>query len=71
MMKMIKKLVVLTKEVELPTEITEDEVQDRTNLISLLRDLRPDLTAEIESVEWDVRIEGATAIVARTGATFG
>lgn len=71
---MVKKLVVLGKEVQLPVTITEAEVHDRANLLSLLRDLDPD-SANLLNAEtnYEVRIEeqGGTAVVYRTGAVFG
>lgn len=65
----VNKLVVLGKEINLPVELSEEEV--KSNLISLLRDLDPQLADELENTEYTVRVEQNTAVVYRTGAVFG
>ena len=66
---MVEVLIVLGKEVRLPTKASEDEV--RSNLINLLRDLDPDLAKELEDVEYSTRIEGEKLVVYRLDAVFG
>jgi hypothetical protein len=66
---MVEVLIVLGKEVRLPTKASEDEV--RSNLINLLRDLDPNLAKELEDVEYSTRIEGEKLVVYRLDAVFG
>ena len=66
----ISKLIVLGREVKLPVTVEEAEIT-KDSVLSLLRDLDPELSKELEGTEYTVRIEGDTAVVYRTGATFG
>ncbi|MHA1341441.1 MAG: hypothetical protein ACTSRZ_16125 [Promethearchaeota archaeon] len=68
---MISKLVVFSKEIELPIELKESEVNSREKLISLIKDLKPSLIEELNDVEWDFRIEGSMVVFYRLGAVFG
>jgi hypothetical protein len=67
--KVVEVLIVLGKEVRLPTKASEEEV--KSNLINLLRDLDPDLAKELEDVEYSTRIEGEKLVVYRLDAVFG
>jgi len=67
---MVSRLVVLGKEIRLPVDVSESELT-KDSVLSLLRDLDPELSKELEGTEYTIRIEGDTAVVYRTGATFG
>jgi hypothetical protein len=65
---MVSKLVVLGKEFEIP-EMPEEDV--RANLLSIVRELDPDVASELENASYAVRVEGEALVVYRTGAVFG
>ena len=66
---MVRKLVVLGKEIELHTELPEEVAKERW--LSIVRDADPELAEEIEKVEHEVRVEGDVLVVYRLGAVFG
>jgi len=67
---MVSRLVVLGKEIRLPVDVSESELT-KDSVLSLLRDLDPESARELENTEYDVRIEGDSAVIYRLGATFG
>jgi len=67
---MVSKLVVLGKEIQLPVDVSESEIT-KENVLSLLKDLDQDLAREIEKTEFNVKVEGDTAVIYRLGAIFG
>ena len=66
---MVKELVVLGKEIELPQDVSEDEI--RSNLLSILRDLDPRLAEDLEATQYSTKIEGKALVVYRVDAVFG
>ena len=66
---MVKELVVLGKEIELPQDISEEEVS--SNLISLVRDLAPEVAQELERTRYTTKVEGNALVVYRLDAIFG
>jgi len=66
---MIKKIVVLGKEFELNTPISEDDVKTKWRLI--VSELNPALIEQIDEEKVGVRIEGEIFIVFRIDAIFG
>ena len=67
---MVSKLIVLGKEIQLPVDVSENEIT-KENVLSLLKDLDQDLAREIEKTEFNVKVEGDTAVIYRLGAIFG
>ena len=43
----------------------------REHLISLLKELAPEVAEQLEGTEHKVRVEGAVMVVYRVGAVFG
>jgi len=67
-MELVSKLVVLGKEFEIP-EMPEEDA--RKNLLSIVRELDPEVADELENASYTVRVEGEALVVYRTGAVFG
>jgi len=67
-MELVSKLVVLGKEFEIP-EMPEEDA--RKNLLSIVRELDPEVADELENASYAVRTEGEALVVYRTGAVFG
>ena len=65
---MINKLIVLGKEFEIP-DMPEDDV--KANLLSILRELDPDVANELEKTKYSTRVEGSVLVVYRLSAIFG
>jgi len=64
----INKLIVLGKEFEIP-DMSEDDV--KANLLSILRELDPDVANELEKTKYSTRVEGSVLVVYRLSAIFG
>jgi len=64
----INKLIVLGKEFEIP-DMSEDDVE--ANLLSILRELDPDVANELEKTKYSTRVEGSVLVVYRLSAIFG
>jgi hypothetical protein len=64
----VNKLIVLGKEFEIP-DMPEDDV--KANLLSILRELDPDVANELEKTKYSTRVEGSVLVVYRLGAIFG
>ena len=67
---MISKIVVFGREIELPRPMNEDELTE-SRVISLLRDLDPELAREVENSEHKSRVEGDSLVIYRSSAIFG
>lgn len=65
---MVNKLIVLGKEFEIP-DMPEDDV--KVNLLSILRELDPDVANELEKTKYSTRVEGSVLVVYRLSAIFG
>lgn len=65
---MVNKLIVLGKEFEIP-DMPEDNV--KANLLSILRELDPDVANELEKTKYSTRVEGSVLVVYRLSAIFG
>ncbi len=65
---MVNKLIVLGKEFEIP-DMPEDDV--KANLLSILRELDPDVANELEKTKYSTRVEGSVLVVYRLSAIFG
>lgn len=68
---MIDQIQVLGKEILLPVEMKESEINEKDKLLSILYDLNPEIAEKLESQEYSLRVEGNTLIVYRTGAFMG
>ena len=66
---LVRKLLVLGKEIQLSADLSPQDVQK--NLISILRDVDPELAEEVEKSECRVKLEGEVIVVYRLGAVFG
>jgi len=64
----VNKLIVLGKEFEIP-DMPEDDV--KVNLLSILRELDPDVANELEKTKYSTRVEGSVLVVYRLSAIFG
>jgi hypothetical protein len=65
---MVNKLVVLGKEFEIP-EMSEEDA--KANLLSIIRELDPEVANELENTNYAIRVEGEVLVVYRTSAVFG
>jgi len=65
---LVNKLIVLGKEFEIP-DMPEDDV--KANLLSILRELDPDVANELEKTKYSTRVEGSVLVVYRLSAIFG
>ena len=65
----VEKIIVLGKEIKLPTKIEESDI--KRNILSLLKEIDPKLADDLRSIEYSIRIEGKIAVVYRLGAVFG
>ncbi|RLI75546.1 hypothetical protein DRP04_13390 [Archaeoglobales archaeon] len=65
---MVNKLIVLGKEFEIP-DMPEDDI--KANLLSILRELDPDVANELEKTKYSTRVEGSVLVVYRLSAIFG
>ena len=65
---MVNKLIVLGKEFEIP-DIPEEDA--KTNLLSILKELDPEIVDELEKTKYSVRVEGNVLVVYRLSAIFG
>jgi len=64
----VNKLIVLGKEFEIP-DMPEDDI--KANLLSILRELDPDVANELEKTKYSTRVEGSVLVVYRLSAIFG
>ena len=65
---MINKLIVLGKEFEIPN-MHEDDV--KANLLSIIKEVDPNIAEELEKTKYSIRVEGSVLVVYRLGAIFG
>lgn len=65
---MVNSIVVLGKEFEIPEMPVEDV---KANLLSILRELDPEIANELENTAYDVKVEGDALVVYRLSAVFG
>lgn len=68
---MIDQIQVLGKEILLPAEMKESEINEKDKLLSILYDLNPEIAEKLESQEYSLRVEGNILVVYRTGAFMG
>lgn len=68
---MIDQIQVLGKEILLPVEMKESEINEKDKLLSILYDLNPEIAEKLESQEYSLRVEGNILVVYRTGAFMG
>jgi len=65
---LVNSIVVLGKEFEIPEMPVEDV---KANLLSILRELDPEIANELENTAYDVKVEGDALVVYRLSAVFG
>ncbi len=65
---MVNKLIVLGKEFEIP-DMPEEDV--KANLLSILKELDPEIVDELKKTKYSVRVEGSILVVYRLSAIFG
>ncbi|ADB58210.1 hypothetical protein [Archaeoglobus profundus] len=65
---MVNKLIVLGKEFEIP-DMPEEDV--KANLLSILKELDPEIADELKKTKYSVRVEGNVLVVYRLSAIFG
>jgi hypothetical protein len=54
-----------------PIHLGRDVEVTKENLVSIVSDLKPEAAAQLEGVEYSLRIEGLLAVVYRVGAEMG
>ena len=61
-------MIVLGKEFEIP-DMPEEDV--KANLLSILKELDPEIVDELKKTKYSVRVEGSVLVVYRLSAIFG
>jgi len=65
----VNQIVVFGTELKLPQPMEEEEV--KKNLISILRDIKPELAEQVENTEYSIAVQDSKLIIYRLAASFG